>query len=88
MALPSPLAVATRSRTASRYESVETMVTPSRLTSIRTPVRTGRASSLDAARATWLTASANLAASPTTVVPDGGWIAGKSSAGSRRSAPS
>ncbi len=51
IALPSPSAVATSSRTASRYESVATSMQPSRLTSTSTPVSTGRASSrLAAAR--------------------------------------
>ena len=60
---PSPRrpAVATSSRTARRYESVATSITPSRLTSSSTPVSTGRASSRLAARPTWDTASANAA---------------------------
>ena len=88
IALPSPSAVATRSRTARRYESVATITTPSRLTSISTPVSTGRASSRDAPRATWCTASANAPASAVIRVPPGSWSPGKSSAGNNRSVPS
>ena len=88
MALASPAAVATRSRTARRYESVATIVTPSRLTSSRMPVSTGLASSRDAARATCPTASAKRGVSATIRVPEGGCNAGKSSAGSSRSEPS
>ncbi len=88
IALPSPSAVATRSRTASRYESVAAITTPSRLTSTRTPVSTGRASSREAARATWFTASANAVASAVIEMPPGSCSPGKSSAGSRRSVPS
>ncbi|GBC87749.1 hypothetical protein HRbin12_01767 [bacterium HR12] len=77
-------ALATTSRTARRYESVATSVTPSRLTSSRTPVKTGRASSREAAFATCPTASANTAAGSVMGVPAGAWTSGKSSAGSRR----
>ena len=88
IALPSPSAVATSSRTASRYESVATMTTPSRLTSTSTPVSTGRASSREAPRATWCTASANAPASAVIFVPLGSCSPGKSSAGSSRNVPS
>ena len=64
------------------------MTTPSRLTSISTPVSTGRASSREAPRAAWLTASANAPASAVIFVPVGSCRPGKSSAGSSRSVPS
>ena len=88
IAFASPSAVATSSRTASRYESVATSMHPSRLISTSTPVSTGRASSRLAARPTCDTASANAPASACTFVPPGSCSPGKSSAGSRRSEPS
>ena len=46
-----------RSRTASRYESVATILRPSSSDAMSTPVSTARASSVDAARTTWRSAS-------------------------------
>ena len=73
---------------ASRYESVAAMVSPSLLTSSSTPVRIGRASSRDAALATWATPSASSPAFTFTRIPPGSWRAGKSSAGRHRMFPS
>ena len=80
IAFASPSAVATRSRTASRYESVATRTTPSRLIS-RDPGQDGPRLVPDAARATCPTASENAAGSTEITVPDGSWTPGKSSAG-------
>ena len=65
-----------RSRTASRYESVATMRTPSSSAANSTPVITPRASSVLAARTTWRSASANVADDSVTASAAGSTWAG------------
>ena len=65
------MSVSGRSRTASRYESVATMRTPSSSAAMSTPVSTARASSVLAARTTWRSASATEADDSFTASADG-----------------
>jgi hypothetical protein len=73
-----------RSRIARRYESVATSRRPVASAARSTPVRIGRASSLDAARTTCDSAVASSALAKVTGSPPGSAIRGNSSAGSTR----
>lgn len=70
-----------KSRTARRYESVDTKRSPSPSAARSTPVRIGRESSPDAAFTTCLSASDSAAALSVTPSPSGWSSRGKSSAG-------
>jgi hypothetical protein len=71
--------VSVRSRSARRYESVATNLVPEPSAATSTPVRSGRASSFDAARTTCRRASDNAAAGSVTWSGRGSGRTGKSS---------